>query len=140
MTDEMIDYILEILDSVQEAMLSENNFAILATVAFFAWAVLAAGVNIVPYFLGTIGNVFIFSIAPAIWHLVKKMKTSNAHGDSTSEFNQLNGSKMHITYANDTIFALQYMYECEKRGIGSSVKIKQMAQNMQVHKMPNGGR
>ena len=36
MTDEMIDYILEILDSVQEAMLSENNFAILATVAFFA--------------------------------------------------------------------------------------------------------
>lgn len=75
-------------------------------------------VSVLSYFIANIGNAFLFSIAPALWLVVKKIKDSNKHGDSTSEFQHLQGSKMKMLYKSDTIFYFKYMNECEKMGIG----------------------
>ena len=76
---------------------------------------------VIGYIITNLGNALIFSIAPAIWFVVKKMKDSNKHGDSSSEFQHLRGSRMKILYASETIFYLKYIDECKKIGINSKI-------------------
>lgn len=78
-------------------------------------------VTVLSYIIANLGNAVLFSIAPALWLVVKKMKESNSHGDSSGEFRDLKGSSMKILYESDTIFYLDYMDECEKLGIGPRV-------------------
>ncbi len=62
------------------------------------------------------GFMFLMSIGPAFYIVVQLMKKSNYHGDSSTEFRHLKGSKIKMFYTYETFLYDEYDKEAKRLG------------------------
>lgn len=60
---------------------------------------------------------FFMSIGPAFFIVVKMMKKSNYHGDSSTEFRHLKGSRIKMFYTYETFLYKEFEEETKRLGI-----------------------